>query len=400
MLLNNSQGRSSLNYMNDDKKRKRKNSKVCQYCYKEKSLNDYLPDKRTSDGLRNYCQECEMKNKKPKKFDTILDDPSFKNKKSSRPYYDEDISFQQKKHQIYNDEPIDDIESSDDENEAYDATIDGDVKTNYEYYYVGKKFKVGTHKNIIMVGESGSGKTMILLEGMWEELNRYYDMVLLISPTLDAPIYQKNLTTIDRKLSFYGTHYESILKDILTFNSKCDIPLHILVVLDDMTTENLPQSKALNTLFCRGRNLNISCLVMVHMLTSISNIVRRNTHELWVKSIRSNEAVDDLREKYISDRVLSINWTSKKKKKIIKDTEKKDVITKWIDRNVDNPKHTGFVIQFQSHYNQHIVINKLPTVEMCQQQRKGKQPMDEDEHSSDVYSDEEEGELLSDFEEE
>lgn len=380
--------------------KKKQPSKICQFCYKQKSLTDYLPDKRTTDGLRNYCQECEMQNKKTKKYDTILDDPHFRRGANKRPYYDDDVGFHQKKHQIYQDNMV--MEDSDSEDDsAYDASIDGYIKSNYDYYYVDEKFKVGEHKNITVIGESGSGKTKLLLEGMWESLNKFYDMVLLISPSLDAPIYREHLTTIDRKLSFYATHYEEILKDVLTFNQKCEVPLHILIVMDDMTTENLPNSKALNTLFCRGRNMNISCIVFVHMLTSISNIVRRNTHELWVKSIRANESLEDLKEKYITERVLNINWQSKKKKKSIRQEDKKELIAKWIEKNVDNPKYTGFAIQFQSHYNQHILINKLPTVEMCIQHRNGKGPLKGKQvhfEDDDRYSDEDEGELLSDFE--
>lgn len=373
--------------------------KTCQLCYNDVPTTMFLPDKRTSDGFRNYCRSCEEKQKRQistKKRASILDERTIPSK--SRP--------QQLKrlYSAFDDE--DNIHGEEEEvdmnDSEYDVDTDHNVKSNYPNYYINERFKVGVHRNIICYGESGCGKTKMLLEGIWPDLSIYYDMIILISKSLDTPIYQNNLTFIDRKLAF-DDNLGPILEDIITFNSKCKIPLHILVVLDDMTTENLGKCKPLNTLFCRGRNLNISTLIMLHNLTSMSATARKNIHELWVKFARSDESVDDLRDKFISDRILNIPKTmpmlegSKARRGgIIRIEDKHVMINKWIDGNLNKPRFTGFVIQFPNHYTEEKKIFKLPNLEMLKNRTKSNIVTKHD--YNDDQEDYDDDELMSDYE--
>lgn len=375
--------------------------KTCQLCYNDLPTTLFLPDKRTSDGFRNYCQKCEDNQKKKSiKKKSILDDTITSQK--SKMYH------MKRMYSAYDDEDNihgNETEEKNMDDSEFDVDTDHNVKSNYPNYYVSERFKVGVHRNIICYGESGCGKTKMLLEGIWPELNNYYDMIILVSKSLDTELYEKNLTFIDRKLAF-DDNLGPILEDIILYNSKSKIPLHIMIVLDDMTTENLGQCKALNTLFCRGRNLNISTLIMLHNLTSMSATARKNIHELWVKAARSDESVDDLRDKFISERIINIPKTmpmiegSKARRGgIIRIEDKHVMINKWIDGNLDKPRYSGFVIQFPNHYTEDKKIFKLPNLEMLKSRNKGNTVQHpthiSDDDEDDIDNDDE---LMSDYE--
>ncbi len=392
----------------------KKHVKTCQQCYRDYTTDHFLPDKRTMDGLRNYCIKCE-ESKKKKSF---LDEKPSKIKDIGVPPFNQSYNDElmiHKRKRLYS-------ESDSDSEEQIDRLPDVDMrdldicisykgiqcKTDYPYYYVNERFKkVGQHRNIIVLGQSGTGKTKYLLEGVWSEINKKYDLVITITSSNEAQIYKDNMTVVDRKLCFNTPDYNELIEDILNFNKRSPIPLHILIVIDDMSTENLARSKPLNTLFCAGRNYNISTIVMVHKLKCLSSLARSNAHEIWIKGIRSNEAAEEVKNSYINDRLLKVNSTyrnldrGRSKTENVKIDERNRAILKWITSNIDNPIHTGFAIVFNNHYNQKDQIFKLPSVEMLKEREEEiengahQQDYDEEEQYSE---DEEEGAILSDFE--
>lgn len=399
--------------------KQKKGLKTCQHCYNECDIDMFSLDKRTMDGLRNYCKDCEDKNKKKR---SILDEkPSKKTNRlkvhsyGDSSYNDEFMIHKRKRYQD---------SDSDDDVEELDRLPDVDVrdldicvsgkgincKTNYPYYYVNERFgKIGEHRNIIVLGQSGTGKSKYLIEGVWPELNQKYDMVITLTGSDEASIYKDNMTIVDRKLCFNTEDYNKLIEDILIFNKKSPIPLHILIVIDDMSTENLSRSKPLNTLFCAGRNYNISTIVMVHKLSVLSGLARSNAHEIWVKGIRNNEAATEIKDSYLNDRLLKINPTyrvfdhkSRSKNETVKIEERNRAVFKWINENIGNPKHTGFAIVFSNHYNDKDKIFKIPSVEMLRDREEEaiRNPSPRDDNSDDDNDEDmdDEGAILSDFE--
>lgn len=186
--------------------------------------------------------------------------------------------------------------------------------------------------SMCIVGPKGAFKTNTFANirdaiGAWTK-------VYLFCPNIKQPIYQHMIDSLEKlgdkqKNDFimYGTTIDEI-PDIDTFEKEHNN----LLIIDDMTTENL---ELLNSLITNGRHHNISIIIIVHSYFVLPSTMRKSMDYTLLKDIRSKT---DLR------RILS---------EFNHEIPIEEVVKKYNQAthvNTENDKLNWFMIDSKTHY--------------------------------------------------
>ena len=167
------------------------------------------------------------------------------------------------------------------------------------------------HISICIIGNSNSGKSVLckrIIQEMYKPNsgNRRYSKICLLSPSWK---FQKSL---------WGFLPEEFCYSDFDLDDKCNelyedqnqrfenglSPRNILIIADDVyghsTTKN---AGGLAKIFCQGRHVNISIIVISqHLAGLLSPVIRSNTHHFIVGKLSDSNLDTHLKSLYSKDR--------------------------------------------------------------------------------------------------
>jgi len=173
--------------------------------------------------------------------------------------------------------------------------------------------------NSIMIGPSGSGKSLTLIRTLLDrdKLGGMFDRFLILSPNIFVdPQYRPLIeyiesTTGQRKEDFCKEDWDQeAIRELMADQKKGNAYLRKIgakrllsacIVIDDFG-ENTAVVKAhgsvVNSLFTRGRHLQISSFLLLQRYRLASNTIRFNAHCLYVHRLNSTKDLEALKEEF------------------------------------------------------------------------------------------------------
>ena len=169
----------------------------------------------------------------------------------------------------------------------------------------------------IILGPSGSGKTVLLTNLILDVYKNCFSRIYIFSPSINVdsvwiPVkkYIENEMKIDTKKEqcYFEEYNATDLKNIIDtqhkiiefMKSKKGVKnlFQILVVIDDMADNPklCRNSQLLNSLYIRGRHMQISTISSIQKLRTLSNIIRVNTTDIYSYRSRNYEEIESLVE--------------------------------------------------------------------------------------------------------
>lgn len=173
-------------------------------------------------------------------------------------------------------------------------------KTHYDdmvkRYSNKRKYAFKPFTRTIIAGESGCGKTTLLTQILVNSLIKMeFDEIWLVVPDDGEDSYQaliKYYKNIKEQIEVEEELEPGSLPDIVkTFNKPSDLPdlselkntdKHIVLVFDDMVSENAKTQKLISDYFIASRKKFISCFYLTQDLYGIHKLARRNTNYVIV----------------------------------------------------------------------------------------------------------------------
>lgn len=165
----------------------------------------------------------------------------------------------------------------------------------------------------LLIGSSGSGKTQLLKQVLKRDLldqTFLFDNIVIMCPTLefsgDFKEYEYDEDGRPNKKIFteFSTDVINDLIDEMKFLIKKygkERTPQVLLILDDCL-ENMTYHSIINTLFIKGRHLNISTIVLCQQLKRIGRTMRINAKYLTCFRCGNSGEFDDVMDEYVGKR--------------------------------------------------------------------------------------------------
>lgn len=227
--------------MDTDKKKR------CSSCRTMKLYKDFHKNRTTSTGRQHSCRKCRSVNRKNRR-------------EVARTMRIDKVSGANSS-----------MEITDMNNKLPSFEIDKEIMRDGKLH----------HFSMIMVGQSRSGKTTSLIDQL-NKIDQHYDIVMMISQSMHAPIY-KNYK-FDVLVS--GKYYKKIIAFIRKLQKLTENKLNILMVFDDFSKN----CKVIRNLYTNARNSKISIISLVQDSTMINNHCRYNTLYCYLFQQKNSEA--------------------------------------------------------------------------------------------------------------
>ena len=157
------------------------------------------------------------------------------------------------------------------------------------------------NKCIGVCAKRNSGKSC-MMKYIVEKAKHLFKQIILISPTEKINHYYKDI--VDEKFVFDELNenwIKRLIEKMTKMNSgKTDKEkTDILLILDDVCTDNNMKSKPFMSLFTRGRHLNISIIISMQYPYHLPPLVRANFDYLLVSQM-NQQSIDLIYDEYIS----------------------------------------------------------------------------------------------------
>lgn len=189
----------------------------------------------------------------------------------------------------------------------------------------------------IIIGPSGSGKSLLLQNLITNGYAGLFERIYIFSPSIDIdstwqPVknYIKNNIKLAKDEQVYFNSYNvADLENIINKQYKVveylksnnyEFAMQILIIIDDFADNPklTHDSNILNSLYTRGRHLNISILISSQGFKKISPLIRKNITHLMLFRIRNqadlDAIIDELSALYNKKTLLKIYETATKEK--------------------------------------------------------------------------------------
>ncbi|MCA2711282.1 MAG: hypothetical protein IM488_18310 [Microcystis sp. M025S2] len=209
---------------------------------------------------------------------------------------------------------------------------------NLEEFVLEDHLEKGKHYSAVIVGSRNSGKTHLL--GDWyKTLRKLYDINVLYSSSLNAPVYKEKVLTEkdDWKTAVEGFSPKT-MQALETLQKALKNPLDICQIFDDQVDfSKQKNSDELVQMFIRGRNFKSTIIFFTQSVIALTPSSRENIDYLVITRIRTPEMKENVLRKMLFHIVPTRSKTT---------NGKIAELSKWLNFMTVTNEYSKIVIDF------------------------------------------------------
>lgn len=268
----------------------------------------------------------------------------------------QELSMQEPEH-VYDGSTIPNMQSVDEPREGDNIDIDGSITRkngdfipgnaflkkwydNLEEFRLQDKIEEGKHYATVIVGSRNSGKSTLL--GTWYPvLKEKFDVNVLYSMSLNAPIYKEILKTEDDWKTAVEGFSPEIMNSLEKLQKSLKNPLDICQIFDDQVDfTRQKNSDELVQMFIRGRNFKSTIVFFTQSVIALTPSSRENIDYLVITRIRTPEMKENVIRKMLFHIVPTRSKTT---------NGKIAELSKWLNFMTVENEYSKIVIDFLNH---------------------------------------------------